>query len=25
VLWPWEERHGRSMAWQVLIRQGRTV
>jgi len=25
VLWPWEERHGRSMAWQVWIRHGRTV
>jgi hypothetical protein len=25
VPWPWEERHGRSMAWQVWIRQGCTV
>jgi len=25
VLWPWQERHGRNMAWQVWIRHGRTV
>ena len=25
VMWPWEEWHGRSMAWQVWIRHGRTV
>ena len=25
VLWSWEERHGRSMTWQVWIRHGRTL